>query len=646
MADTKEKDEKKDAATRQKDLEKYNVAQHMLQNSIDETTGNIKNLTQNVGSIGGEVGKMIGQTATKSGISALTYPTASLVKKASKNIFEFPVFVSSSVPIDFATATNSLLEQVYASFVQMAISQDPVVSAADMKAGNPFKSLKSDVSRYLEYTDPNSMFYAHDACHNVITTEEAVVEFDMINVDDNMNSIIQESLDYQPLSEFDHFFQEASAAAEAKKYGNNWEKYRDQGETEKKEKQEKRNAANAHVAADMSLPQLRSDIEAQQQEIERIKSNIAERTAELEKNRKSLDKEMKAYKKSGRSTGNSSPGQNVGVSDKDYYARLKQYEDRIDKINSELDDLKNGKPLDQANRRLDTLRKDLASAQSSMQSYLRGIDRDDREVIAANDAHNRHEAQEARENAREEREKVKHKADLKAKAPQFMDETKIQKLNSMKPLMMTVSVRVMDNNNTISDMIDYVVGVKTRCRVVPADVLPDFAEYPTKTMNAVSRKTKWRAGELKLMDYLFSRKEKKQAAYDSRDPKRKWYHKLYTLAHAKGSSKVARQVTGSKNPDGLIPCATMILTKADVDMIESVNGIDLLKGSTAAKICRELFLIAMIVVDIDAQSIKILMPDAGNDYEIHSLASINKQLATLDTSNSVSREVSRMMRDR
>ena len=90
----------------------------------------------------------------------------------------------------------------------------------------------------------------------------------------------------------------------------------------------------------------------------------------------------------------------------------------------------------------------------------------------------------------------------------------------------------------------------------------------------------------------------------------------------------------------------MILTKADVDMIESVNGIDLLKGSTAAKICRELFLIAMIVVDIDAQSIKILMPDAGNDYEIHSLASINKQLATLDTSNSVSREVSRMMRDR
>ena len=81
-------------------------------------------------------------------------------------------------------------------------------------------------------------------------------------------------------------------------------------------------------------------------------------------------------------------------------------------------------------------------------------------------------------------------------------------------------------------------------------------------------------------------------------------------------------------------------------MIEATNGIDLLKGSEAAHLCRELFLIAMVVIDTDAQSIKILLPDVNNDYEVHSLASVNKQLATLDTSNAVSREVTKMMHGR
>ena len=88
------------------------------------------------------------------------------------------------------------------------------------------------------------------------------------------------------------------------------------------------------------------------------------------------------------------------------------------------------------------------------------------------------------------------------------------------------------------------------------------------------------------------------------------------------------------------------MTKADVDMIESTNGIDLLKGSTASNLCRELFLISMIVVDTDAQSIKILLPDVSKNYEVHSLASVNKQLATLDSASDVSREVSKMMRGR
>ena len=121
---------------------------------------------------------------------------------------------------------------------------------------------------------------------------------------------------------------------------------------------------------------------------------------------------------------------------------------------------------------------------------------------------------------------------------------------------------------------------------------------------------------------------------------------MYTLAHSKGSSKVAKKITGKRSDEGLIPNATLVMTKSDVDMIEATNGIDLLKGSTAKNLCAEMFLIAMVVIDTDAQSIKILLPDVNNDYEVHSLASVNKQLATLDTSNAVSREVTKMMHGR
>ena len=45
----------------------------------------------------------------------------SIIGMAAKNTCEFPVFVSNSVPLDYATAICALLEQNYASFIQQAI---------------------------------------------------------------------------------------------------------------------------------------------------------------------------------------------------------------------------------------------------------------------------------------------------------------------------------------------------------------------------------------------------------------------------------------------------------------------------------------------------------------------------------------------
>jgi hypothetical protein len=130
----------------------------------------------------------------------------SIVKAAQGNVFEFPVFISNSIPLDYATATTSLLEQIYAAYLQMAVSINPVVSADSVKNGLQFADLKTNTNKYLEYTDTT---YQHEACHNVIQEDGVQYEFNMLSIEDADARLINEAVDHQPLSEFDHFFQEA-----------------------------------------------------------------------------------------------------------------------------------------------------------------------------------------------------------------------------------------------------------------------------------------------------------------------------------------------------------------------------------------------------------------------------------------------------
>ena len=523
---TTAQDAEKESGGFSKSLAELNKSGEDFGKAFGDLRKNTGELGGNAGKLGGTVGAITAGALRKTSANAGGYDYAkTVIGRASKNTFEFPVFMSSSVPMDYATAVNSLLEQIYASYLQMAISMQPVISYREAENG-PFDAMKTNVTKYLEYTTSE---WAHDACENHIVTEASEAEFHMINITAQDAAIIQEALDYVPLSEFDHFFQEAG----------NYRRLREQQMRDEHDKAEREK--------EKDLRQKLKDKKDEEDRDAQRKRDAAKDQREIEKDER--DKNSQAILDK----------QRVGQSNRDF---------------------------------------------------------------------------------------EKHAMDMKVKAPQLMDETKIQKLNTMKPLMMTASLKVKDKNGAISNAVDYVVGVKTHCRVVPADILPDVVKYPQKEMNRLTHKAKWRAGEIKFLDYFFNRNAKKQAAYDSKDPNRRWYHRLYTLAHSKGSSALARKISGSKSPDGLIPNVTMVMTKADVDMIESDTGIDLLKGAAARSFCKELFLICLIVLDTDAQSIKILLPDINNDYEVHSFASVNKQLATLDTAGDVSREVSKLMRGR
>ena len=556
--------------------------------------------------------------------------SASLVGKAAKNLFEFPVFVSSSVPLDYATAVNSLLEQMYASFLQMAVSTNPVVSKKDVDNGTVFQNFKTDTTKYMEYTE---FEWARDACHNVITTDQCIAEFNMINISAMESDMILEAANYEPLDEFDHFFQEAKHHKGGKGHQSRADQYRNDDDADDSFEAVPSGSFDDNSGSDDNdKPDRPRNLAAERRAEARDRREEARNTREEARNTREEEKHEWDRTKAER--------------DKTKFENdERRAEERAnrEKVRHENDE------EDRATRRT----RDEAREQRDAEKYSR--DEEDRTVRRTRD-----EARERRDEARERRDEEqhtisknqnarnieKHAADMKVKAPQVLDETKIQKLNTMKPLMMSVGLKVIADDGHVSDMIDYVIGVRTHCRIVKAEVLPDVAEYPLKEMSTLTRKARWRAGEIKFLDYLFARKEKKQAAYDSRDVNRKWYHRLYTLAHSKGSQSLAGKITGKATNSGLIPNATIVISKADVDMIKAEKNIDLLKPSTAVAFCSELFLMAFIVIDIDAQSIKILLPDVNKNFEVQSLASVQKQLATLDTSGTVSKEVTSLMRGR
>jgi hypothetical protein len=240
---------------------------------------------------------------------------------------------------------------------------------------------------------------------------------------------------------------------------------------------------------------------------------------------------------------------------------------------------------------------------------------------------------------------------------EYVNDAACQKLNTMKPLLMKVGVNIVNKDDSLQP-IQYIIGVKVHTRMVPASILPEVAKYPLKEMNKLSRKVKWRAGELKFFrDLVFRIKEKKQTAVDSKDPNRKWYRRLYELAHMEGDAPAAAVVQGKsifrtfiderrgkgKLANGMIPNASIIMTQTDVDNIKAETKIDLLTPGTAKKFCGELYLMSFIIIDTDRESIKILLPDMNNDFDVHSLAAVNRQLATLDTTGTKTRDMFKLL---
>lgn len=608
----------------------------------------------------------------------------SIVKAAQGNVFEFPVFISNNVPLDYATATSSLLEQIYAAYLQMAISINPVVDADSVKNNMQFAGLKTDTNKYLEYTD---MSYAHDVCHAVYQEGMYQTEFSLLSIEDKDARLINEAVDHQPLSEFDHFFVEASYVGRNILYPlpdiktgvdgkNHVEIFTDPKDKNKPaEEQTKINYINPNNTRWMTADEMKSVLGKGGYELDdsEIYDCINRMTDTMkyygfkEVTLQSVtDSEMSYIKNTVSNLTPDQLGANSDLMDRiaNIDLRYPGFRDAMYKIAD------NNKQASRVSKTIEAINTG-ASTVGSVAKAVDNVANTAKNVMTLPDQIRATRA--AAEKAKYDTQTSKWNADhleetrrrqqndvnakIATKAPQYVRDSDCQKLNTMKPLLMQVQMSMINKDDTIQP-INYIIGVKTHSRVIPASVLPEVAKYPLKEMDKISRKIKWRAGELKFFkDIVFRISEKKQTAADARDPKRKWYRRLYELAHMKGDAPAAAVVQGksifasfirdkqgkSKMMNGVIPNVTIVMSQADVDNIKNSTEIDLLKGSVAKNFCGELFLMSLVIIDTDAESIKIMLPDMNDDYDVHSLASVNKQLATLDTAGTKTRDMFKML---
>lgn len=484
-------------------------------------------------------------------------PAQSIASRAAKNIFEFPVFVSKSVPLNYATATCSLLEQMYASFLQMTISLAPIVDMEAINSGNPFSGLKTaSINSFLECGDWE---FSQEACYNRIQSENGTFEFSLVQYNDDTAQAILESVENMNIDHYTHFFAEAKSDDDKGK--------------------DKNKGGKSTFSDEKDL----DDLGYRNEPITDDKGNVTGQRTTTRKDRQER-RDQATFE------------DNVGYDPETGTTRKDRQEQR-DELASQMNFQKTKN--DFARTRVEALK------QAEMQ------------------------------------------------APVMLRDQDVTKINTMKPLLMNAQMGFVEKNNSgeaigIQKM-NYVVGVKTFVRLIDPKLMPEVVKFPDKN-NMLLKRAKYRAGELKYWrDFKFDIKGKKQAAYDiGVTPEKKWYHRLYQMAHLRDDALAPMVAAGGLKgltkrwntaKTGMIPNCSIVITQEDVNYIKSETGKDLMKPGTAASLCREMFLISFVVIDIDQEAVKILIPDMHKDFEVQSLDAINKQLSVLNTSGVKTNEI-------
>lgn len=228
-------------------------------------------------------------------------------------------------------------------------------------------------------------------------------------------------------------------------------------------------------------------------------------------------------------------------------------------------------------------------------------------------------------------------------APKLLKDSDIKKENGILPYAIEATFMIKTDSG-INREVRYIIGIKSVMHLFRTqDLAEDLRELIMGKVKGL-QKVRYKTGEIKFKDYFLNLKGLKSDASKHINYNKRWINTLKRLADYRdmNGSMMKKEIGALTGGEPPIPNGTLVLSQPDVITLANETGIDLSIISNAKRLAKSLFLIAIVIVDSSAGTMRILFPDMDNEWDVQSLASIDAALAKTDNSQ-LMKELNRMV---
>jgi hypothetical protein len=210
-----------------------------------------------------------------------------------------------------------------------------------------------------------------------------------------------------------------------------------------------------------------------------------------------------------------------------------------------------------------------------------------------------------------------------------------RKANELVPTTMHVRTILLNEKGENQGTMDFIIGIKATMHPISSE------EIVTNLLNAVKNKGKffnfirWTSGEISFFkDFLFNIKEIKDDVTSRSAGSSPWWIAL------KRRRALAKLKNALMLPKQILPNATIVVSKEEIEYIRSEFGYDLMDLNVLKKIMDTYFLLGFVVVDNSTQIVHFLF-DGHNDFQSVSFSGLEN--ATRGGSSSDIKEVLKLI---
>lgn len=563
--------------------------------------------------------------------------TSSIIARSRNSVLQFPLYITQTLRVNEAHIIGKLFERVYATFVQVVLAQNPIISedeANNLVFLNKFhtnlrEAAEIVTNKYYEPIDDMDAIITESTFLRQQLTENCSVEFKVVPPSEIDKNLVLENarLMNEPLAGF-MYLREAIEKEEEKAKKN----VNTSSSTENTS-----NGTTSRIHRTLNDNEVReiaidnANLSKDEKAVLNSSLNDLKDMAEVEAGRKPVEPKKHQF-----------TDVNGKTADQNFAAAYAQYEKDLVDYNNKYD-----KALKQLKNRHDSAQDKVDKAIQSFKDDIQLGKHKDKYSIDSSGRIERIDKSNNNTNITKTSTSITPIRDELAQkavdAPKLLRDADIKKLNGMLPFTIEATFRIRTAEKLDRD-VHFIIGIKTVMHLIRSeDLVEDLPELVTGKIKSL-QKVRYKTGEITFKDYFLNLKSIKADALKGIQYGKRWINTLKRLSEynrANGSllNKPAKLIARGNVP---IPNGTLILAQPDVTMLTNRTGIDLSLISNARRLAKSLFLIAVVIVDSSAGTMRLFFPDRDTDWDVQSLASIDADVAKTDNS-SLMRELNKIV---